>query len=86
MSSLNPFYITHYLLQGGTQSLAAVSLLGPPVLGKAVKLFPPTSPKTLSLRLTSGLGSRACTWLQRFRGTLVRLNPRAQGQTSALHV
>lgn len=62
----------------GRDSLTGISLLRPPVLGKAVKLFPPTSPQSLSLRLTLGLGYRAWTWLQCFRGTLARPNPRAQ--------
>ena len=33
----------------GRDSLTGISLLRPPVLGKAVKLFPPTSPQSLSL-------------------------------------
>ena len=49
---LNHCYKTpHYPLQVGTHSFEGISLPWPCLLGKAVKLFFSTSPKTLSLRL-----------------------------------
>ena len=54
MPSLNQDYNTpHYLLQGRTHSSADFNPLWPSLPGKAIKLFFPTSPKTLSLRFNS---------------------------------
>ena len=47
---LEHYKTPHYPLQGGTYSLEGISLLWPPLPGRAVKLFLSTSPKTLSLR------------------------------------
>ena len=40
----------HYPLQSGTHRLEGISPLWPPLLGKAIKLFLSTSPKTLPPR------------------------------------
>ena len=63
--SLNHYYKTpHYPLQVGTHSFEGISLLWPPLPGKAIKLFFSASPKTLSLRFNLVSGSRGLIRLQ----------------------
>ena len=48
---------------GWDTSFEGISLLWPPLLGKAIKLFFSTSPKTLSARFNSVLGCGGWIWL-----------------------
>ena len=54
----NSYRTSHFPLQVGTCSLEDISLLWPPLPGKAIKLFLSTSPQTLSLRYDSVLEYR----------------------------
>ena len=65
--SLNHYYKTpHYPLQVGPHSLEGISSLWPPLPGKAIKLFFPTSPQTLSPRFNSVSGCRGRIQLHTF--------------------
>ena len=62
---LNHYYKTpHYPLQVWTHSFEGISLLCPPLPGKAIKLFFSTSPKTLSLKINLVSGYRSRIQLQ----------------------
>ena len=62
---LSHYYETsHYPLQGGTRSSEGISLLWPPLPGKAIKLFFSTLPKTLSRRFNLVSGYRGRIRLQ----------------------
>ena len=60
----------HYPLKVRTHSFEGISLLCPPLPGKAVKLFFSTSPKTLSLRFNAVLGYRGQIRLQKQKENL----------------